>query len=60
MAAAISTDLGIETELIRGGKGIFDVIVDGQKIYSKYETGRFPEDEEVLAQLRDRAPAVSA
>ena len=60
MAAAISTDLDIETELIRGGKGIFDVIVDGQNIYSKYETGRFPEDEEVLAQLRDRAPALSA
>ena len=60
MAAAISSELGIEAELIRGGKGIFDVVVDGQKIYSKYETGRFPEDEEVLSQLRDRAPAVSA
>ena len=60
MAAAISTDLGIETELIRGGKGIFDVVVDGEKIYSKYETGSFPEDEEVLSLLRARAPAVSA
>jgi len=28
--------------------------VDGEPIYSKQETGRFPEHEEVLAQLRNR------
>ena len=35
-------------ELIKGGGGIFDVKVDGQLIYCKKETGRFPEDSEVL------------
>jgi len=28
------------------------VKVDGQLVWSKHETGRFPEDEEVLSKLR--------
>jgi hypothetical protein len=27
------------------------VVVDGKRIYSKHETGRFPDDAEVLAKL---------
>ena len=42
----------MEAKLIRGGGGVFDVVVDGKRIYSKQETGRFPQDEEILAQLR--------
>ena len=38
----------VESELIAGSGGIFDVIVDGKKIYSKFETGRFPEKGEVV------------
>lgn len=38
---------GVETELIEGSKGIFDVKVDGKLIFSKYETGRFPEPGEI-------------
>jgi len=37
--------------LIPGKGGIFDVEVDGQVIYSKHETLRFPKDEENLEQL---------
>lgn len=36
---------------MRGGGGVFDVEVDGRRIYSKQETGRFPEDDEILEQL---------
>lgn len=39
--------------LVKGGSGVFDVIVDGSCIFSKHDAGRFPEPEEVLAQLRD-------
>ena len=39
--------LEVDSELIAGGGGIFDVIVDGKKIYSKFETGRFPNPGEV-------------
>ena len=51
MAAAIKAAKGIDATLSPGHKGIFDVIADGTTIYSKHETGRFPEDDEVLRQL---------
>lgn len=51
MAAAIKEQTGVDAELIKGDDGIFDVIVDGKMIFSKHETGRFPEDDEVLGQL---------
>ena len=38
-------------ELIKGDSGIFDVEVDGRRIFSKGQVGRFPEDAEVLEQL---------
>jgi len=37
-----------DIRLVMGTKGIFDVKVDGQLIYSKAETGRHAEDGEVL------------
>ena len=37
-----------ETSLIHGERGIFDVIVDGQMLYSKADTGRHAEPGEVL------------
>ncbi len=30
---------------------MFDVTVDGKLIYSKFETDRFPSDEEILSQI---------
>lgn len=40
----IITDL----RLVMGSKGIFDVTVDGEMLYSKAETGRHAEPGEVL------------
>lgn len=37
-----------ETTTIGGAKGIFDVIVDGDMLYSKFDTGRHAEPGEVL------------
>ena len=42
---------GVEPELIEGDNGIFDVVVDGKLLFSKHQTGRFPEDEEILEKL---------
>jgi len=44
--AAIRDKTGTVAELVAGGGGIFDIIRDGEKIYSKTETGRFPTDAE--------------
>jgi selenoprotein W-related protein len=38
-----------EVNLVMGSKGVFDVTVDGELIYSKAETGRHAEDGEVLS-----------
>ena len=40
--------------LITGSKGIFDVIVDGETLYSKHSTGRHAEPGEVLDLFRTR------
>lgn len=37
-----------DLRLVTGDKGVFDVVVDGQVLYSKHETGRHAEDGEVL------------
>ena len=52
MAAAIKAETEIEAELIRGGGGVFDVTVDGERIFSKESLGRFPEVHEILDRLR--------
>ncbi len=41
--------------MIPGSGGIFDVKLDGHIVYSKYETGRFPEHQEVLDKLHKLA-----
>jgi selT/selW/selH-like putative selenoprotein len=44
---------GFDAEATPGEKGQFDVHADGRLVYSKSETGRFPDDGEVLAALRE-------
>ena len=34
--------------MIEGSGGVFDVKVDGRQIYSKFQTGRFPEHDEIF------------
>ncbi|NQZ96661.1 MAG: SelT/SelW/SelH family protein [Myxococcales bacterium] len=51
MAAAIEEKTGEAPELVKGRSGVFDVFVDGELIYSKANTGRFPEHREVLDQV---------
>jgi hypothetical protein len=33
---------------------VFDVLVDGEKLFSKHDQGRFPEEAEVLKKLAER------
>ena len=50
---------GIESELIEGSNGIFDVVADGTMVFSKHETGRFPTHDEVVAVLRSQGASGS-
>lgn len=47
--------LGAHVELAEGDGGVFDVVADGELVFSKHETGRFPEDQEIVDALRARA-----
>jgi selT/selW/selH-like putative selenoprotein len=40
-----------KAEADEGRKGQFDVLVDGELVFSKEQSGRFPEDGEVRALL---------
>jgi selT/selW/selH-like putative selenoprotein len=44
-------EFGVDAKLIAGSNGIFDVIVDEKLVYSKSETGRFPEPGEVAKKI---------
>jgi len=45
---------GVEVELIPGGAGVFDVEVDGARVFSKHDAGRFPDPGEVVDAVRAR------
>ena len=40
---------GVETKLISSGGGVYEIILDGELIFSKKTLGRFPDDGEVAA-----------
>jgi len=39
-------------ELIKGSNGVFDVEIDGKLVYSKRNTGRFPNRGELLTLIQ--------
>ena len=53
MADEINKAFNAEVTLVPGGGGVFDVIADGKLVYSKDNTGRFPEPGEVIRNLKE-------
>ena len=51
MSAEIQQAIGETPQLIGGGGGVFDVFVDGNLIYSKFELNRFPKSGEIASLL---------
>jgi len=37
---------------VKGDNGVFDVVADGDLVFSKHQRGRFPDEGEVLEALR--------
>jgi len=52
LAAEIKKELGIDSKVVRGSGGIFDVSVDNKRIFSKHDEGRFPTEKEIIDKLR--------
>jgi len=51
LAASIKDKFGISVELIKSGGGVFEVCKDGELIFSKKKSGRFPDTYEILKKL---------
>ena len=51
MAAEIKSAIGVDAELIGGGGGVFDVVVNDKLVFSKATEDRFPNEGEVAAAL---------
>lgn len=56
LAEAIRSEFGVESTLIEGKGGVFDVHVNNKQVWDKKETERFPEHHEILDQLKEFAP----
>lgn len=52
LAEKLKTSLKLETDLIKGSNGIFDVEIDGKLVYSKNETGEFPDEESLIQKIK--------
>lgn len=50
---------GLSAQLIKGAGGVFDVTFDGQLLFSKKQTGRFPLPGEVEGQIQSRLEAAA-
>ena len=44
--------MNVDAELIGGSGGVFEISVDGRKIFSKKALGRFPAEGEVVGLIR--------
>ena len=51
MAAELKQHRGVESTLTRGSGGEFEVTIDGQLVFSKRKEHRFPELDEILANI---------
>ena len=52
LAEKLKTSLKLKTDLIEGRNGIFDVELDGKLVYSKNETGEFPDEESLVQKIK--------
>ena len=53
LAAELKKSFEVESELISGERGDFEVVVDGKKVFSKKKLARFPEPGEMTKIIRN-------
>ncbi|MCB9641392.1 MAG: hypothetical protein H6728_01145 [Myxococcales bacterium] len=54
MAAVLQQNFGVEPVLHRGVRGVLDVHLDGELIFSKHKEGRWPTAEELVRSIQER------
>jgi len=53
LAAILKQRFAIDSKLVPGSGGVFDVVVDGKRIFSKHDEGRFPDEDEVVDDIAE-------
>jgi selT/selW/selH-like putative selenoprotein len=53
LAEELKKEFGIESKLVEGEIGSFNVFVNDELIFSKYEEGRFPGDGEIVQKINE-------
>jgi selT/selW/selH-like putative selenoprotein len=46
----------VQTTTVRGSGGVFDVAIDGDFVFRKWEEDRFPRNDEILSAIAARQP----
>lgn len=59
MAAKFKNMLGIEALLIPEGRAVFDVRFDDDLVYSKFQTGAFPDEDQLVERARSKTESWS-
>jgi selenoprotein W-related protein len=54
LAEVLEREFKIKPTMIEGRGGVFDVKVNDELIYSKHETGQFPEHDLIVRGVRER------
>ena len=54
LAVELEKAYGVDSELVSGKRGDFEVTVDGEKVFSKQKLSRLPEPGEVSKFIRKR------
>ena len=54
LAAKLKSEFALEVELIEAGGGVFEVMHGDALVYSKKQTGTFPDEDELIAQFKNR------
>ena len=54
LAARLTCEFALDVELIEAGGGVFEVMQDDALIYSKKQTGTFPDEDALISQIKNR------
>jgi selT/selW/selH-like putative selenoprotein len=52
LEAELKGEPNLAIELVKGDRGVFDVRLDGNLIFSKRQAGRFPTQDDIRALIR--------
>ena len=55
MADELREAFEVESELIRGSGGVFEVIANAKVVFAKAKLGRFPNKGEVVALIKEQS-----